>query len=420
MYAIYTPHERHDKKHEMLTFTLANGIRVIHQYVSSPVAFCGLMINTGTRDELESEHGLAHFLEHTLFKGTAKRKAYHVNSRLDNAGGELNAFTAKEETMIQACVMSSDFSKAVELIADVAFNATFPEHEINKEKQVICEEIDLCADTPSELIFDDFEDLLFRGSSLGRNILGTKRTVNGFSSADVLRFVGRTYNTDRMVFASVGKISEGRLKYCCEKYLGTRPPNLRGFTRESVGEYRVFDKTVRKKTHQCHVVLGNRAYDFNDSRRTVLSLLLNYLGGPATNSTLNLLLREKNGLVYSVETGYTAYGDTGNATLYYASSEANAERSHDLVMKELARVKTELMSGFRLAKAKRQFIGQSLIAQESGEQLMQVMAKSILVHDRFEESKLFVKQIEAITASEIMEVANEIFCTDGVSRLVFV
>ncbi|MDR2466692.1 MAG: insulinase family protein [Prevotellaceae bacterium] len=403
----------------MLTFTLTNGIRVIHQYVSSPVAFCGLMINTGTRDELESEHGLAHFLEHTLFKGTSKRKAYHVNSRLDNAGGELNAFTAKEETMIQACVMSSDFSKAVELIADVAFSATFPEHEINKEKQVVCEEIDLCADTPSELIFNDFEDLLFQGSSLGRNILGTKRSVNGFSSDDLLRFVGRTYNTDRMVFASTGKISEKRLRYCCDKYLAARSPNLRGFARAKAGEYKVFDRTVKKGTHQCHVVLGNRAYDCNDSRRTALSLLLNCLGGPATNSTLNLLLREKNGLVYSVETGYTAYCDTGNATLYYASSEAGAEKSHDLVMKELARVKTQLMSGFRLAKAKRQFIGQSLIAQESGEQLMQIMAKSMLAHDRFEGSKLLVKQIEAVTASDIMDVANEVFCSECISRLSF-
>jgi predicted Zn-dependent peptidase len=401
----------------ILTFTLPNGIRVIHKYTSSPVVFCGLTINTGTRDEQEPEHGMAHFLEHTLFKGTSKRKAYHINNRLDNVGGELNAFTTKEETVIQACVISSDFAKAVELIADVTFDSIFPEREINKEKQVIFEEIDSYDDSPADLIFDDFEDLLFDGYPIGRNILGTKKTVKKFSQADIVKFVARTYNTDQMVFSSIGKISENRLKYYCEKYFGEQPANLRKFSRIKPENYSIFNKSIRKKTHQCHVVLGNRGYDYNDKRRTALSLLLNYLGGPATNSVLNMSLREKHGLVYSVEAGYTSYNDTGNVSLYYATSEANAEQSYDLVMKELENSKTIPLSGYQLAKAKKQFIGQYIIAQENSEQMMQSMGKSILSHNSFEGTKTLLKQIESITSKDIMEIASEVFCFDKISKL---
>jgi predicted Zn-dependent peptidase len=401
----------------IITFALPNGVRVIHKYTSSPVVFCGLTINTGTRDEQETEHGMAHFLEHTLFKGTSKRKAYHINNRLDNVGGEFNAFTTKEETVIQACVISSDFARAVELIADVTFNSTFPEHEIVKEKQVIFEEIDSYEDSPADLIFDDFEDLLFDGYPIGRNILGTKKTVKNFSTADITKFVTRTYNTDQMVFSSVGKISENRLKYCCEKYFGVQTANLRKFSRVKPENYNIFNKSVTKKTHQCHVILGNRAYDYNDKRRTVLSLLLNYLGGPATNSVLNMSLREKHGLVYTVEAGYTSYNDTGNVTLYYATSETNAEKSYDLVINELAKIKTNCLSAYQLNKAKKQFIGQYIIAQENSEQMMQTMGKSILSHNHFDDTKIAIKQIESITASDIRDVANEIFCPSQISKL---
>jgi predicted Zn-dependent peptidase len=401
----------------IVTFALPNGMRVIHKYTSSPVIFCGLTINTGTRDEEESEHGMAHFLEHTLFKGTAKRKAYHINNRLDNAGGELNAFTTKEETVIQACVTSSDFAKAVELIADVTFNSTFPEREVIKEKQVIFEEIDSYDDSPGDLIFDDFEDLLFDGYPIGRNILGTKKTVKNFSTADIMKFVERTYNTDQMVFSSVGRISENKLKYYCEKYFGEQTANLRKFSREKPENYKIFNKSVMKKTHQSHVILGNRAYDYNDSRRTALSLLLNYLGGPATNSVLNMSLREKHGLVYTVETGYTPYNDTGNVTLYYATSGTNSEKSYDLVMKELAKIKTDFLSVYQLAKAKKQFIGQYVIAQENSEQMMQTMGKSILSLNHFEGTKTLIKEVGNVTAADIRDVANEIFCFNMISKL---
>jgi predicted Zn-dependent peptidase len=401
----------------IVTLTLSNGIRVIHKYTSSPVVCCGLTINTGTRDELPHEHGMAHFLEHTLFKGTSKRKAYHINNRLDNVGGEFNAFTTKEETVIQACVISSDFARAVELIADVTFDSIFPEHEIEKEKQVICEEIDSYDDSPADLIFDDFEDLLFEGYPIGRNILGTKKTVKNFSTSDIMKFVTRTYNTDQMVFSSAGRISESRLKYYCEKYFGEQTANLRKFNRVKPENYKVFDKSVKKKTHQSHVILGNRAYDYNDKRKTALSLLLNYLGGPATNSVLNMSLREKHGLVYTVEAGYTPYNDTGNVTVYYATAESNAEKSYELVTKELAKIKTDCLSAYQLAKAKKQFVRQYIIAQENSEQMMQTMAKSMLSHNHFEGTKTLIKQIETITAPDIRDLANEIFCADMISKL---
>jgi predicted Zn-dependent peptidase len=363
---------------------------------------------------------MAHFLEHTLFKGTSKRKAYHINNRLESGGGELNAFTTKEETVIHACVIASDFARAVELIADVTFNSTFPEREINKEKHVIFEEIDSCNDSPSELIFDDFEDLLFDGYPIGRNILGTKKTVKGFSPADITAFVQRTYNTDQMVFSSVGRISGKRLRYCCEKYFGEQPANTRTFAREKPERYTVFDKSLTKKTYQSHVILGNRAYDCHDSRRMALSLLMNCLGGPATNSILNTVLREKHGLVYTVEAGCTMYNDTGNVTLYYATSGENADKSYGLVMKELDGIKANLLSTYQLARAKKQFVGQYLIAQENSEQMMQTMGKSILSHNKIEDTKAVIRQIEAVKAAEIRDVANEIFHPNTISKLEYI
>jgi predicted Zn-dependent peptidase len=232
-----------------------------------------------------------------------------------------------------------------------------------------------------------------------------------------MKFVTRTYNTDQMVFSSIGRIPENRLRYYCEKYFGEQPVNLRKFNRVKPENYTVFNKSVRKKTHQSHVILGNRAYDYNDKHRTALSLLLNYLGGPAANSVLNMSLREKHGLVYSVEAGYTPYSDTGNVTLYYATSETNTEKSYDLVMKELAKTKTDLLSVYQLAKAKKQFVGQYIIAQENSEQMMQTMGKSILSHNRFDGIKTVLKQIESVTAPDIRNIANEIFCPDRISKL---
>lgn len=404
---------------DILAFTLPNGIRVIHQHSLSPVAYCGLTINAGTRDELPHEHGMAHFLEHVLFKGTAKRKAYHINNRLENVGGELNAFTTKEETVIHATTLTADFSRAMELIADIAFHSVFPEKEIVREKEVICEEIDSYRDSPTELIFDDFEDLLFRGSSLGRSVLGDKRSVRRFKTADVQQFIARTYNTDQMIFSSVGNISENRLHaYCC-KYLGQEPANLRNFVREELSAYLPFQQRLKKHTHQLHGVLGNRTFGIKDKRQIVLALLTNLLGGPSANSILNTVLREKHGLVYSIDANCTVYNDVGSVSIYYGTAKQNAEKGKELILEELRKIGEKSLTGYQLAKAKKQFIGQLVIASENDEFIMLSMGKSMLNHGRFETMEEVIRQINDISISDINTLAQEVFEPSQLSELIY-
>jgi len=300
---------------EFYTHTLPNGIRCIHKRVKSPVAHCALMINTGSRDEAPREHGIAHLTEHALFKGTTHRRAYQINCRLEKLGGELNAFTTKEETVIHTTTLRGDFSKAVELITDLAFHSIFPPREVEREKEVILDEINSYKDLPAERIYDDFEELLFAGSPLAHNILGRKAGIMGFSQQDILAFVGRTYNTDQMVLASIGNFSEKLFLNIIERYLGTAPANPRKFLRIFPERSQSFNKVLRRNTHQAHCLAGGRAFDLHDPRRVSLALLTNLLGGPSANSLLNVSLREKNGLSYNVEAGYTPLSDTGIATI---------------------------------------------------------------------------------------------------------
>ena len=400
-------------------FTLPNGIRVAHVYSRSQVAYCGLSINTGTRDELNNEHGMAHFLEHTLFKGTHKRKAYHINNRLENVGGELNAYTTKEETVVHATILKTDFEKAIELISDIVFDSVFPEKEIEKEKTVIYDEIDSYRDSPSELIFDDFEDLLFAGSALGHSTLGTKKGIKKFKQANICNFINRTYNTDEMVFTSVGQITANKIEHWCEEYLAYQTANKRSFIRQQPVNYNPFTKTVNKSTFQSHCVIGNRAYGLNDERRVQLSLLINLLGGPMSNSILNTVLREKYGLVYNIETNYTAYTDAGVVNIYFGTAKQNLGKSIELVKTELKKICDTALTIMQLHKAKKQLIGQLAIACESNEQQMLAMGKSYLAHNRYESMDETVKRIQNISALQILEVANEVFAPEQLSTLIY-
>lgn len=400
-------------------FRLPNGIRFIHQYNKSAVAHCGLLINSGTRDEMVNEHGLAHFIEHVLFKGTKKRKTYHINSRLEDVGGEINAYTSKEETAIHATVLKSDFEKAVELIADIAFNSTFPDKELVKEKEVILDEINSYKDSPADLIFDDFEDLLFSGTSLGRNILGTKKHLKSFGRNSVLTFIERTYNTDQMVFSSVGKITPERAYAVVEKYFGGYSPNLRSYSREPLLPYVPFHKQLGKSTYQTHFVLGNRGYAFSDDNRIPLLLLTNILGGPAPNSRLNYTLREKHGLTYNVEAGYTPYTDTGVFTVYLGTDKSNFDRSYDLVIREMRKLQNQKLGVMQLHRAKKQVLGQLAISAESNEQLMLTNGKSLLVYNNVDKSELVNERIGAITADKLLDIANEIFDENSLSTLLY-
>lgn len=404
---------------EFITHILPNGIRCIHVKVkSSPIAHCAMTVGAGSRDELPGEYGLAHFIEHCLFKGTHKRRAFHINNRLDNLGGELNAFTTKEETVIHATTLRTDFPKAVELISDVLFNSTFPAKELDKERDIIIDEINSYKDSPAELIYDDFENRVFAGTSLGHDILGDKKSVRKLSGASIRAFIGRTYNTDQMVFSSVGSMSEKQFKAVCERCFGALPANLRAFSREQTFGYVPFTEIKQRGTFQTHCTMGAVGYNNRDSRRIVLSLLINILGGSSSNSLLNNVIREKNGLSYNVEAGYTPYSDTGIVNIYFGTEKQNLDRCIELINSELQRVCRGELSSHRISIAKKQFIGQLAIAMEGGEGYMLAAGKSILVYNEIDNMDKIAKKIRSISQAEINDVANEIF-GNGLSTLIF-
>ncbi len=395
---------------EFDTFTLPSGVRCIHRRTRSQVAHCCLMVNAGSRDELPGELGAAHLTEHTLFKGTVRRKAYQVNCRLENLGGELNAFTTKEDTTVHATTLRSDFPKAVELIADIVFNSTFPDREVEREKEVVIDEINTYRDIPAETIFDTFEAELFAGSSLAGNILGTSRSVRRISPQMLRDFVHRTYTPDQMVFASTGGMSTAVVERNLRKYLADVEPRVRAFERVAPEPVDRFEKSIHKSgAHQAHCILGGRAYNLQDDRRLPLALLVNMLGGPAANSMLNILLREHNGLSYTVEASYNPISDSGLATIYFSSDRDKMERCIELVQNQLKELCDHKLSSLKLSMAKKQYMGQFAISMENPEGNMLGAAKSMLVFDAVDDSDVIYRKINAITADQLCEVANEIF-----------
>ena len=402
---------------EFETYELPNGIRGIHRQVRSGVAHCALVVNAGSRDELKNEYGIAHLTEHALFKGTQRRKAYQVNCRLENLGGELNAYTTKEDTTLHATVMRRDFARAVELIADVMFCSTFPEKELKKEREVIADEINTYKDSPSERIYDDFEDMMFRGSELGHNILGSKATISRLSTEELHRFVDRTYTTDQMVFSSIGNFSVATAKAAAEEYLGSFEPTVRGFRRVEPLEYQPFDVALSRHTHQRHGLIGTRGYSIADERRLPLALLVNILGGPSANSLLNIELREKRGLSYNVEATYTPYSDCGIVGIYFSSDHDNGEQCVELIEDSVKRMLREPISPRRLAIAKRQFVAQMAISMESNEGYMLGAGKSLLLYKDIDTLEEAYAKVMAITADQIMDVAKDKF--SSLSRLIY-
>ncbi|MBR3590197.1 MAG: insulinase family protein [Alistipes sp.] len=402
---------------EFETYTLPNGIRGIHRQVRSGVTHCALVVNSGSRDERPSEYGIAHFTEHALFKGTERRKAYQVNCRLENLGGELNAYTTKEDTTLHATTLRHDFSRAVELISDVIFRSTYPEKELRKEREVIADEINTYKDSPSERIYDDFEDMIFAGSELGHNILGSKASIQRISTAEIKSFVGRTYTTDQMVFSSIGNFSAKSAQAVAERYLSDFQPTKREYQRIAPAVYEAFDKRISRHTHQSHGIIGTRGYGITDERRLPLALLVNILGGPSANSLLNLLLREKYGLSYNVEASYTPYSDSGIVGIYFSSDHANTEQCIELIEEEIARLRGELITPRRLQVAKRQFVAQMAISMESNEGYMLGAGKSFLLYKDIDTLEEAYKKVMAITAEQIMEVAKDSFA--NLSRLIY-
>lgn len=393
---------------EFETYTLPNGIKGIHRRVRSNVTHCALVINAGTRDEQKQEYGLAHFAEHAFFKGTARRRAYQINCRLENRGGELNAYTTKEDTTIHATTLRTDFSKAVELISDVAFNSTFPEKELQKEREVIVDEINTYKDSPADMIFDSFEDLLFAGSELGHNILGTKAALMRHTSQSIRSFIDRTHTTDQMVFSSIGNISAKTAQSVAMRYFAEHPATQRTFQRSAPAEVEPFERVVNRHTHQTHCIIGARAYDIHAERRLPLSLLINILGGPSANSRLNMILREKNGLSYNTEAVYTPYNDCGMVAIYFSSDHHNSDLCRELIDKELRQLRTTPPTARQMAMIKRQFLAQMAISMENNEGYMLGAGKSYLVHDEIDTLEEVYRKVSAVRAEQITEVAEEI------------
>lgn len=399
--------------------TLANGIRMVHYPVKGVVAHCGFIINAGSRDERPEEHGIAHFIEHMLFKGTTRRKAYHVLSCLEDVGGELNAYTTKEETVVYASVLKEHFGRAVDLISDIIMNPSFPEREIEKEKEVVTEEINSYLDNPAELIFDEFDEIVFGSAPIGRGILGTPRSVKGFTADSIRQFVRRNYDTSGMVFCSAGDITPVQAERIFRKYFGEMPANSCDRRITSEHDYRAVSVTRRHGTNQAHCITGNIAYNLHDTRRTVMYLLNNILGGQGLNSRLNMSLREKNGFAYNVESSYHPYSDTGLFSIYFGTDERNIGRSFAVARREMDRLMTRRLGPVQLSRSKNQVKGYLARSYENHEHLMLSMGKSLLVFGKIEPAAAIYGKIEAVTPEQILESANEIFSKESLSTLIY-
>ncbi|MCR4765743.1 MAG: insulinase family protein [Bacteroidaceae bacterium] len=401
------------------THCLSNGLQIILQQTSSQVAYCGYAVNAGTRDEEEDTPGMAHFIEHMLFKGTTRRKAWHILNRMEYVGGDLNAFTNKEETVIYCSFMRQDFRRAAELLTDLAFHSIFPQHEIEKECEVIIDEIKMYEDSPAELIFDDFENLIYAGHPLGRNILGNAEHLRSYGKPHADAFFHRYYKPDNMVFFVLGNYTIDQVVKVIEKYTCDIAAPSVVMHRQQPADFIVQRLDVNKHSHQAHVMIGGRAYDGSNPKRVALNLINNILGGPGMNSRLNVALREHRGLVYEIESNYTPYTDIGTFSIYFGCDHEDVEHCIELVLKELKQMRNQRLSDSQLRAAKKQLIGQIGVSSDNNENNALGMAKTFLHYHRFVTSQEAFKNIELLTADVLQEVAQEILAEDNLSILCY-
>ena len=411
------------------TYTLDNGLRIIHLPSDSKVVYCGYQINAGTRDEEPGEEGLAHFCEHVTFKGTERRKAWHILNCLESVGGDLNAYTNKEGTVYYAAILKEHIARAVDLLSDIVFHSTYPQQEIDKEVEVICDEIESYNDSPAELIYDEFENILFKGNSLGHNILGTAEQVRQFTTEDALRFTRKLYRPDNAVFFAYGDIDFKKLVTLLKRSVGSEELRVKNEEFNSREEERMKGEesnspkgqtiVMEKHTHQAHVMIGTQAYDVHDDRRMPLYLLNDILGGPGMNAKLNLALREHNGLVYIVESTMVAYGDTGTWSIYFGCDEHDVKRCLRLVRKELDKFMEKPLSDAQLRAAKKQIKGQIGVACDNRENFALDFGKSFLHYGWEKNVDRLYEQVDAITAQQMQAVAQELFDEHRLTTLIF-
>ena len=401
------------------TYILENGLKVIHQRISGKAAWCGLIIGVGSRDERKEEEGIAHFIEHVIFKGTEKRKAYHILSRMEDVGGELNAYTTKEDTCIYASFLPRDYDRTLELFADIVFHSVFPEKEIEKEKEVVIDEINSYKDSPSELIFDDFEELIYQGYPIGRNILGSEEAVKKLRREAILDFVRRNYRPDRMVISSIGDISFEKLVRSIRKFFGGIAAVRQPLVRLRPVRYVPQTRVVEMGTYQNHCVIGNIAYDYTQDNRLPLSLLVNILGGTGMNSRLNLNIREKYGLAYNVEASYTPYSDTGVFSVYFGCDATDLEKCIRLCRKEMAELCEVPLGQMQLKKAKAQMTGQMTLASENYENMMLSIGQSFLIYGKVDGLDTICDEVEAIGPDLLQQVARDILAPEKQTILIY-
>ena len=399
--------------------TLPNGIRLLHRQKKGEIAHLVLVVGTGSRDEHDSENGMAHFIEHTIFKGTRNRKPYHILSCLDNVGGDLNAFTTKEETCLQASFLNVYYKRAMDLLSDIAFQAIFPENELEKEKDVVLDEINSYLDMPSEEIYDVFEETMFKDHPLGRNILGTSALVKGFRRDDILRFMEANYSTDSMILATIGDIGFKDFQKMAMGFFGARPAHRVPNRRQPFLSYRPNKVEMERNNHLSHCMIGGLAPEFVHPKKRTMVLLNNILGGPAMNSRLSLNIREKYGFAYTIESQYNAYSDIGLFNVYMGVDPDALEKAVHLVYKELDKLRNQKMGTMQLHHAKQQLIGQLALGRENGMSELLAITRSLLMDEPIETVSDIIHNIEFITADDLMNVANEVFNPDRLTTLIF-
>ncbi len=400
-------------------YVLPNGIKILHKHRPGAIAHMSLMVNTGMRDELANENGLAHFVEHMLFKGTKKRKAYHVLSCLENVGGELNAYTTKEETCIHASFLKEHYGKAIELISDIAFNSVYPANELEKEKEVIIDEINSYRDNPAEEIYDEFENNLYKGHEMGRNILGTTELVSAYTRNDLLSFLKNNYSTSKMVVATIGDIPFAKFKNKVISHFGNYQQTSSEYHRNRFEGTPNFTKIEERNNHLSHCIIGGIAYHFDSHQKMPMVLLNNILGGPGMNSRLNLNIREKYGFAYTIESQYNAYSDTGNFSIYMGVDPHSLDKAVDLVFKELNKLKNNRLGTIQLSNAKNQLVGQLALSSESGLGELLSMTRSAYSQEAIEPLSETVKKIRELNSDDILDVANEVFNDKNINMMIY-
>ena len=401
------------------TATLNNGLRIIHLPNTSKIAYCGYQIKAGTRNEMPGDEGLAHFCEHVTFKGTQTHTSTAIINKLESVGGDLNAFTNKEDTVFYSAIPVEHFAKAVDVLSDIVFYSIFPQAEIDKEVEVICDEIESYNDSPAELIYDEFENLVFKGHPLGHNILGSADRVRSFTTADAMRFTQQYYRPDNAIFFVYGNIDFKRLVKTLEKLTPKQQQESLADEAKEVANGRLPELTIlNHDTHQAHVMIGNRAYSATHPLRIPLYLLNNMLGGPGMNARLNVILRERRGLVYSVESSMVCYGDTGLWAVYFGCDPHDVNRCVRLVKGEFNRLMEKPLSEKTLAAAKKQIKGQLAVACDNNENFAIDFGKSFLHFGDEKDIEKLYQKIDAVTAEQIQQVAKEIFDKDSLATLV--